>query len=75
MGTKIDVGGGEILNYWNQNSKDSNAALDTELIRQFLMLPAVKIVIIILILICALFVIMKILKIRNPLRGKVLLEN
>lgn len=72
MGTKNDVGGGEILNYWNQNSKDSNAALDTELIRQFLMLPAVKIVIIILILICALFVIMKILKIRNPLRGKVI---
>lgn len=66
------VGGGEILKYWNQNGSDSNAALDTELIRQFLMLPAVKIIIIILILICALVVIMRILKIRNPFRGKVI---
>lgn len=68
---KSGVGGGEVLDYWNQNGSDSNAALDTELIRQFLMLPAVKIIIIVLILVCALFLIMKILKIRNPLRGKV----
>lgn len=68
------VGGGEILEYWNQNSGNNNSALDTGLIRQFLLLPAVKIIIIVLILICALFVIMSILKIRNPLRGKVIVK-
>lgn len=64
------VGGGELLQYWNQNSNDGPTYMDTELIRQFLMLPGVRIAIIVLLLIIAFLLIMSILKVRNPFRGK-----
>ena len=64
------AGGGEILKYWDQNSQDGPTNLDSGLIKQFLMLPIVRVIIIILILILAVLVIMKIYRVRNPLRGR-----
>lgn len=64
------VGGGEILKYWNQNSTDGPSYLDKELIRQFLMLPIVRIIIILLMIVAAFLIIMHILNVRNPFRGK-----
>ena len=63
------VGGGEILQYWNQSStRDSK--MDESLISQFMMLPWVRILIIVLLIIAAFLLIMKVLKVRNPFRGK-----
>lgn len=63
-------GGGEILRYWQQNSVSGPSRLDYGLIRQFIMLPFVKILIVILLAVIITMVILRILQVRNPLRGK-----
>ena len=68
------IGGGEILKYWNQNNSDGPSNLDTGLIRQFLLLPGVRIIIILLIILAAFLIIMHILKVRNPFRGKTVVK-
>lgn len=71
MGDK-SVGGGEILQFWGDGSTNKTNNLDTSLIQQFLMLPVVKAIIVALIIVIALLIISKILKVRNPMRGKII---
>jgi hypothetical protein len=66
------IGGGNILKYWNQNSGDSTSNLNTSLIRQFLLLPYVKLLIVLLIVVIAVILILKIFEVKNPLKGKAL---
>jgi hypothetical protein len=70
MNTDGTVGGGEILKYWNQNSTNGTSKLDTALIRQFMLLPVVRAIIIILSIIIAALVIVKIFEIRSPFKGR-----
>lgn len=66
-----NAGGGEVLQYWTQNGGNNpNSKLDNELIRQFLLLPVVRVIIIFLIIICAILIILRILQVRSPFRGK-----
>jgi len=61
--------GGNILKYWDQsNQPDQN--LDTDLIRQFLMLPYVRVLIVILIITAMVLIMIQILKLRSPFKGK-----
>ena len=64
------VGGGEALQYWGNSKQKGPQYLDENLIKQFLMLPYVKAIIIILLMLVAILVILKILEVRNPFRGK-----
>lgn len=63
-------GGGEILRYWQQNNQGGPSNLDTALIKQFILLPFVKVFIIILLALIITMIIVRLLQVRNPLRGK-----
>lgn len=65
-----NVGGGEILQYVGQDYSSGPSYLDDGLIRQFMMLPGVKVLIMLLLLVIAFIVILKILEIKSPFRGK-----
>lgn len=67
------AGGGNILQYWEQ-SQQPNQKLDTNLIRQFLMLPYVKVIIIALLITAMILVIIRLFKVRNPLKGRAVLN-
>lgn len=67
-----NAGGGEILQYVGNGNNNRPSYLDDELIRQFMMLPGVKIVIMLLLLLIGIIVILKILEVRNPFKGKAL---
>lgn len=67
-----NVGGAEILQYWNQNNSDGPVYLDTSLIKQFIMLPIVKIIIILLLVVAAILIILRLLQVRSPFKGKAL---
>lgn len=73
------VGGGEVLDYLGGGSdRKSFNAMDETAIQQLAMLPAVKILIMILLLIAAFLIIIKVLEIRSPFKGKAItreLEN
>lgn len=64
------VGGGEILDYWRQNSTSGPSNLDTSLIRQFMLLPFVKVLIVMMLAVAVVLIILKLMQIRNPFRGK-----
>lgn len=64
------IGGGQALDYWGKTKQDGPVYLDYDLIKQFLMIPYVKAIIVFLLLIAAALIIVKILEVRNPLRGK-----
>lgn len=69
----LTVGGGEILQYvGNSPSSDDGTftAMDNDLIKQFGMLSGVKVLIMVLLLIAAIIVILKVLEVRSPFRGK-----
>lgn len=63
------AGGGEILKYWGQQNQEDQW-LDTNLIRQFLMLPWVRLIIVALLITAMVILIIKILQVRNPLKGR-----
>lgn len=65
-----NAGGGEILQYIGNGNNKRPVYLDEEVIRQFMMLPGVKTLIMILILVIAAILILKIMEVRNPLKGK-----
>lgn len=67
-----NAGGGEVLDYWGQNNQDGPVYLDTDLIKQFLMLPFVKLIIILLLIGVAMVLILKLLEVRSPFKGKAL---
>lgn len=68
------VGGGEILQYWDQGGSNGPTYMDENLIKQFMLLPGVRIVIILLLILAAFLLIMRILKVRNPFRGKTVVK-
>lgn len=65
-----NAGGGEILQYVGQTNSSGPSYLDEQVIQQFLMLPVVKILIIVLLMVIAVLLMLKALEVRNPLRGK-----
>lgn len=65
-----NVGGGEVLQYVGNNPNNSPVYLDENIIKQFMMLPGVKVIIMILLIAIAFMVILKILEIKSPFRGK-----
>lgn len=68
-----NAGGGEILQYWNQtNSSDGPVYLDTNLIKQFIMFPIVKVIIILLLMVICIMLILKLFQVRSPFKGKAL---
>lgn len=67
-----NAGGGEVLQYWGQNNSKGPVYLDENLMRQLDLLPIIKVVIIILILIAAMLIILKLLEVRSPFKGKAL---
>lgn len=76
----LTVGGGEILQYVGGGSTNQKeyVAMDDSVIQQLGMLSGVKILIMILLVISALLIIMKIMEVRSPFRGKAItseLEN
>lgn len=64
------AGGGEVLDYLGQGQQQGPSYLDDGVIRQFMMLPIVRVIIVLLLIVIAIIMIMKILEVRNPLRGK-----
>lgn len=64
-----NAGGGEILKYWGQQAEE-NQWLDTNLIRQFIMLPWVRVIIVALLVFAMILIIIKLMQVRNPLKGK-----
>lgn len=69
MGTN-NAGGGEILDYVGKSQTKRPSYLDDAVIQQFATLPFVRIIIMLLIIVIAIIVIMKIMEVRNPLRGR-----
>lgn len=67
-----NAGGGEILDYMGSGGTSQNSQLDSSVLRQFAMLPWVRTAIVILLIVIALLIIMKILAVKNPLRGRAL---
>lgn len=66
-----NAGGGEILDYVGQGSKETPyPRMDLTVFRQFAALPTVRVIIILLLLIVATIIILKVLEVRSPLRGK-----
>lgn len=68
-----EVGGGNILDYWGQQQQQDQY-LDTNLIKQFLMLPYVKLIAVALLITAMIILIIKILQVRNPLKGKAVIS-
>lgn len=68
----LTVGGGEILQYvGNSPSSDGTFTdMDNDLIKQFGMLSGVKVLIMVLLLVAAIIIILKVLEVRSPFRGK-----
>lgn len=67
----LTVGGGEVLNYLNGGSDSKEyIAMDDSIIKQLGMLSGVKILIMILLVFVALIIIMKLMEVRSPFRGK-----
>lgn len=64
------AGGGEVLQYVGQGNNQRPSLLDEQVMQQFMMIPAVKIIIMVLIMIIAAIIIFKILEIKNPLKGR-----
>lgn len=63
--------GGEILQYVGNNSEDTiYKYLNNEVIKQFMLLPYVRIAIILLIVVIALLIIARLFEMKSPLRGK-----
>jgi len=68
-----NAGGGEILQYWNQNNGNNGPTyLNQELIKQFMMLPVVRVLVIILVLTLAILVVLRLLQVRSPFKGRAL---
>ena len=65
-----NAGGGEILKYWGQNNSDGPSYLDEQLIRQFLLLPVAKIVIVLLLITLAILIILRLLQVKSPFKGR-----
>lgn len=69
----LTVGGGEVLQYMGgESNKTEYINMDNDIIKQFGMLPLVRIVIMILLLVLALIIVLKIMEVRSPFRGKAL---
>jgi len=64
-----DIGGGEVLDYIGQK-EDFPSYMDDNLIKQFEMLPWVKIAIMCLLIVAAILIIVSIFKIRSPFKGR-----
>lgn len=67
-----NAGGGEILQYWGKTADYSGGLryMDEAVMKQFLLLPYVKIGIFVLIIILMVLLILRVLRIKSPLRGK-----
>lgn len=75
MNTKNStVGGGEILQYFGQGSSNGTDNMDTNIIKQFMLLPWVRVLIILLLILAAFLLVMKIFHVRNPFRGKTIVR-
>lgn len=75
----LTVGGGEVLQYLGESSdKKEYVAMDDSIIQQLGMLSGIKVLIMLLLVVVALLIIMKVLEVRSPFRGKAItseLEN
>lgn len=70
-GNTSSVGGGEVLQYvGNDMDKKEYIAMDNDFIHQLSMMPGVKIAIILLILTVAVLIMLKILEVKSPFKGK-----
>ena len=65
-----NAGGGEILQYVGNNKKELPSLIDENVVKQFTMLPGMKVLIIILLVVVAILLILKVLHVKNPLRGR-----
>lgn len=65
-----NAGGGEVLQYVGNNSSNRPSYLDEQVIQQFMVLPVVRIIIMLLLIAIAFIIIFKLMEVRNPLRGK-----
>lgn len=65
----MGVGGGEILQYIGQSS-NQESYLDEGVIKQFMMLPYVRMLIVIMLIVLAVLIIAKILELRSPFKGR-----
>ena len=63
------AGGGEILQYIGNNN-GSSSQMDEGVLKQFSMLPWVRLIVIALIIVAAFLIIIRMFKVKNPLRGK-----
>lgn len=67
----MTVGGGEILQYMGGNdSSDPLGNMDANAMHQLSLLPGIKMIVLVLILAAAVLVILKILEVKSPFRGK-----
>lgn len=66
----IGVGGGEVLEYIGQGNNANTTLLDENVIRQFMLLPIVKVLIVVLLIVLAIIIVAKILELRSPFKGK-----
>lgn len=76
----LTVGGGEILQYigGSDGQKQDFIAMDNSIIQQFDLLYGAKVLIMVLLVVAALIIIMKIMEVKSPFRGKAItseLEN
>jgi hypothetical protein len=64
------AGGGQILQYFTGNEHEGTQYIDWQLVKQFVMLPFVKALIIILLLIIATMIILRLFNIKSLIKGK-----
>ena len=68
-----NAGGGEVLQYWGTSEK-APVYLDEAVIRQFAMLPFVRVIIMLLLMVIAVIIILKLMEVKNPLKGKAIVH-
>lgn len=68
----LSTGGGEILQYVGKSSERSSKyeAMDNSVINQFNLLPIIQLVIVALAVTATILIILKVLKVKSPFRGK-----
>lgn len=64
------VGGGEVLKYIGQGQSKGTQFIDEEVIKQFMMLPWVRAIIVILLIIIAIVLIFRLFDIKSPFKGR-----
>ena len=64
------AGGGEILQYWGNSATKQSSQMNVDNIMQYAMLPYIRILLIWLILTLGVIIVLKILDVKSPTKGK-----